>query len=189
MARCISLLPFGPKRDVSGSAWEGLDLPGPAVEGVGEGVAVTASFRFLAFQIRPVQLLTSFAERLKSQAVSALATGCGEACSFLSGPPPPFSAPAIQRPPNPNRHAHSPRHAPRAGGRRRRVPPPTPGKAGTVHGRRQFLVFPSFPVINSGGYKPVAAQDAPPAGSSLFLWALRGQIQDRWPITSRRAQS
>lgn len=48
VARCLfPSPPFpDPNGDVSGSAWEGLDLPGT---GGGEGVAMTASVRFLAF--------------------------------------------------------------------------------------------------------------------------------------------
>lgn len=38
------------------------------------------------------------------------------------------------------------------------------------------------------GYKPVAAQDAPPAGSSLFLWALRGPRSGPMAHYLRKAQ-
>lgn len=104
--------------------------------------------------------------------VSALGIGCGESVSLLSGPPPLHSLRTIQRPPNPQ-HAHTLPKACSAG--RRAVGPPRPRK----RAMEQFTAAASsWSSFLSGdkrrGYKPVAAQDAPPAGSSLFLWARRG---------------
>lgn len=116
VARCLfPSPPFpDPNGDVSGSAWEGLDLPGT---GGGKGVAMTASVRFLAF----LNFAPSSLSPLSRPAGLRLSprTGWGESGFFFSGPPLLHALRIMRRPPPPPPSTHipgSPRLAAQAGG-------------------------------------------------------------------------
>lgn len=158
-----------PNRDVSGSAWEGPDLPGP---GGGNRAAMTASFRFLAFPSCAPSSRSPLA--LPEGLPLWPRTGRGESRLFPAGGPPlppgeQCGAPCPQVSHSPD-SAFPRAHSPRAARSRPRKEPwngsPTP----------------EFPVFLSGdkrrGCGPIAAPDAPPAARAS-PWALRGRIQDR----------
>lgn len=132
-----------PNRDVSGSAWEGPDLPGP---GGGNGVAMTASFRFLAF---PSCAPSSRSPLSLPEGLPLWPrAGRGESRLFPAGGSPLHAWPTMWRSPqaSPSPNSGFPKaHARRAAGGGL---PPQEKSAGTVH--RRPSSWSSFPVINGG---------------------------------------
>lgn len=124
----------------------------------GMGVAMTASFRFLAFlSLAPSSLSPrSRPARADAAASPGPGSGWGESLAFLSGQPPLLTLRTMRRPPPPSTRTHiphSPRHAPLAGG-------------GSLHPRKRAMeqftaATSSWSSFLSGdkrrGYKPVAA--------------------------------
>ena len=170
----------GPKR---GCIWVSLGGAGPARDqrlrgGGGEGVAMTASFRFFAFLRFAPSSFSPRSRRARADAPASLGSRnrvWGEPVPPIWTATPPFSV-NNTAPTQPPTRTHIPQGMLRgqAGGGRR-VPPPRPRK----RAMEQFTAAASsWSSFLSGdkrrGYKPVAAQDAPPAGSSLFLWARQG---------------
>ena len=91
--------------------------------------------------------------------------------------------------PTPNTHTHSPRHAPRAGGRRAAGPPPAPGKEQWNSSRPPRVPgLPSFPVINGGATSQLLLKMLHPRVQASFSGPARGPDQDRWPLYHRKAQ-
>lgn len=124
----------------------------------GMGVAMTASFRFLAFlSLAPSSLSPrSRPARADAPASPGPGSGWGKSLSFLSGQPPLLTVRTMRRPPPPSTRTHiphSPRHAPLAGG-------------GSLHPRKRAMeqftaATSSWSSFLSGdkrrGCKPVAA--------------------------------
>lgn len=111
----------------------------------GMGVAMTASFRFLAFlSLAPSSLSpSSRPARADAPLVPALGVGGGEPILSIWTVTPPHPANDAAPTPTLNVHTHSPFPKARSPGGRR-VPPPQEKSNGTVHGRHEFLVFLPF---------------------------------------------
>lgn len=137
----------GPKQ---GCIWVSLGGAGPARDqrlrgGGGEGVAMTASFRFLAFLRFAPSSFSPRSRRARADAPASLGSWnrvWGERVPPIWTATPPFSA-NNTAPTQPPTRTHTPQGMLRgqAGGG---SPPPQEKSNGTVHGRREFLVFLPF---------------------------------------------
>lgn len=133
---------------------------------------MTASFRFLAFLRFAPSSFSPRSRRARADAPASLSSRSrvwGEPVLPIWTATPPFPA-NNTAPTQPPTRTHIPQ-----GMLRGRAGSPRPRK----RAMEQFTAAASsWSSFLSGdkrrGYKPVAAQDAPPAGSSLFLLALRG---------------
>lgn len=146
---CFPPLPFRTQTGMYlGQPGRGWTCQGPAVEGEwGEGVAMTASFRFLAFPRFAPSSFSPRSRRARADAPASLGSRnrvWGEPVLPIWTATPPFSA-NNTAPTQPPTGTHIPQGMLRgqAGGG---SPPPQPQEKsyGTVHGRRQFLVFLPF---------------------------------------------